>query len=194
MADTCKHRLPQVSITKNILDAVQKIIDLPNVKDSLKQQCIEVQKNEKGVVSTKVLRDIYKTLRNEGETIFLHEMIEGADLVPQQPVLPPRNPELEARIQKLKIEEENKEYERMTRNVQSRGKQNFSFQEDVKSMNRQMIAMLNFALTVVAGFAFGYKGTELVYGNIFAMQMMSGLILGTVVFFVDLYFILRYGV
>ena len=36
-------------------------------------------------------------------------------------------------------------------------------------MNRQLIAMLNFALTVVAGFAFGYKGTELMFGKIFAM-------------------------
>lgn len=194
MADECKHRLPLIKATQNIIDAASKVLYFPDTNDRLRKQCIEIRDDKKDVISTQTVREIYHTLRNKGENIFLHKLVEETVFVLQPVVLPPRNPELEARIQKMKIAEENKEYKRMTQNLQPRGKKAFSFQDDVKSMNRQMIAMLNFALTVVAGFAFGYKGTELMFGKIFPMQMMAGLILGTVVFFVDLYFIMRYGV
>ncbi|GFO38780.1 transmembrane protein 199-like [Plakobranchus ocellatus] len=191
---TTKHRQPELTVTPEIVGAAEKVLNLQNVNSKLREQCVIIQQRQCVLVSTKTLRDIYKTLRNEGEKIFLHELVKRAELVPQSVSLPPRDPELEARVQKLKIAEENREYERMTRNVTQRGNKSFSFQEDVKNMNRQIIAMLNFVLTVVAGFAFGYKGTEYIVGKLFAMQLMSGLIMGTIVFFVDLYFIMRYGV
>ncbi|GFR94747.1 transmembrane protein 199 [Elysia marginata] len=133
MAEECKHRQPQLRINQKIVDAAKKVVDLPNVSDSLRLQCIEIHKKQTDVVSTQTLRGIYNTLRSAGQIIFLHEMVEEAVFVPQPVIPPPRNPELEARIQKLKIEEENKEYRRMTQNLEPRGKKAFSFQEDGKT-------------------------------------------------------------
>jgi hypothetical protein len=42
-----------------------------------------------------------------------------SEVVLPQPVELPRNPELEARVQKLKLEQSNREYEAMTKNVDS---------------------------------------------------------------------------
>ena len=36
-------------------------------------------------------------------------------------------------------------------------------------MNKQVVGIINFLVTVVAGFAFGYKGVEIIYGKLFPM-------------------------
>ena len=46
-----------------------------------------------------------------------HELIQKCDLIVPAPQVAPRNPELEARIQKLKKAQEQAEYDRMTNNV-----------------------------------------------------------------------------
>ena len=68
MAEHSKHRSPKVSITQRIVDAAQKVTDLPNVNKHLHEQCVEIQKNGSGLVSTQILRDIYNALRNEGRS------------------------------------------------------------------------------------------------------------------------------
>ncbi|BFZ05424.1 hypothetical protein BsWGS_08463 [Bradybaena similaris] len=188
-------RRPELQVTPQIREAAGKTLKCKSATSDLKKECREIlgENNGKTLVSTTTIRNIYTTLRDDGHKIFLHEIVKDADFIPPSVSLPPRNKELEARVQKLKIEQENKEYKRMTRNVNPKAKTTFSFQEEVKAMNRQIIAIINFLITVGAGFAFGYKGTEMVIGKAFAMQMMSGLILATIVFFVDLYFLLRYG-
>lgn len=55
---------------------------------------------------------------NKGASHF-HELVSGCELLLPSPVTPPRNPELEARIQKLKAEQEEREYRKMTKNVDS---------------------------------------------------------------------------
>ncbi|CAG5114914.1 unnamed protein product [Candidula unifasciata] len=188
-------RRPQLQVTGHIREAAEKALHCRSVTDDLKKECQEMLQEENGktLVSTTVLRDIYTALRGDGQKIFLHEIIKDAEFMPQTVSPPTRNPQLEARIQKLRIEQENKEYRRMTRNVNQKVQTTFTFQEEVKAMNRQLIMMINFLITVAAGFAFGYKGIEMMVGKVFAMQMMSGLIVALIVFFVDLYFLLRYG-
>ena len=55
-----------------------------------------------------------------------HELLETCDVVLPEPKFPPRNPELEARVQKLRREQENREYQRMTKNVGGLPQQNDS--------------------------------------------------------------------
>ncbi|XP_059146869.1 transmembrane protein 199-like [Physella acuta] len=185
---------PELLVTLNIRKTLQQVIKCASTTLEAKNEYEKILESDKAVISTKMVREIYNTLRNEGHKVFLHEIVEDALLIPQSISLPPRNPVLEARINKLKILEENREYKRMTRNLGPKSHENFTFQEEVKSLNKQLITVFNFFLTVVAGFAFGYKSTEYMFGHTLAMQMMSGLIVGLVVFFVDLYFLLRYTI
>lgn len=54
----------------------------------------------------------------EGPKVYLHELIKGSDVeLPSPPPDPPRNPVLEARIQRLRKEQERKQYEKMVQNV-----------------------------------------------------------------------------
>ena len=50
--------------------------------------------------------------------MYLHELMKGSSVeLPTPPPDPPRNPELEARIQRLRKEQERKEYDKMVHNV-----------------------------------------------------------------------------
>lgn len=53
------------------------------------------------------------------KNIFIHKLIEGCEIVLPEVKIPPRNPELERRIQKLKAMEEERKYREMTKNVDS---------------------------------------------------------------------------
>lgn len=54
---------------------------------------------------------------NPDTNIYLHEVLEGCDLVLPQNEVIKRNPVLEARIKKLQKEQEEREYKAMTKNV-----------------------------------------------------------------------------
>lgn len=77
-------------------------------------------------------------------------------------------------------------------NIQNRGQP--SFGAEYREMNRQLIVLINTLLTVAGAFAFGYFGVQLAYPAAsfdIAPRLIIGLILGTIVFFADLYFIVK---
>lgn len=82
--------------------------------------------------------------RGSGETnSYLHELLENCDLIlPQNEVLE-RNPELEARCQKLRQQQQEYEYHKMTRNVDNSLKDSpedtISFQSEFSTSDREMI-------------------------------------------------------
>lgn len=81
----------------------------------------------------------------------------------------------------------------MTKNVASPEtfyKENLG--QEMKTMNNQIIAVVNFAVTVVGAFVFGYKGSEaaMEIPNV-AIQLTVAMILATIVFFADLYFLIK---
>ncbi|VDO26501.1 unnamed protein product [Brugia timori] len=125
---------------------------------------------------------------------------------PHVPVIEKKvDPEYEARLEKLRREEEDREYRKMTRSVdpnQIYGRENllhgfaevaFVLQE-MKAVNKQLMVILNTLLTVAGGFSFGYFGIGYAYPNLHlnvAFRVALGLVIATVVFFADLYFIVK---
>ncbi|XP_014773499.1 uncharacterized protein LOC106871514 [Octopus bimaculoides] len=81
----------------------------------------------------------------------------------------------------------------MTRNVNRTKKiVDGNVGKELKAMNLQIIAVVNFVLTVGGAFAFGYKAAEASMEEPdIAIQMSVGILLGTVVFFADLYFLVK---
>lgn len=56
----------------------------------------------------------------EDPNIHLHEIVKGSNvIIPTPPPDPPRNKELEARVQRLRKEQEQKQYDKMVQNVSS---------------------------------------------------------------------------
>jgi len=111
-----------------------KMIDfiLCNVKDSVAPDNIRLlykskrSKEEKIMNATLTLTDIrwlndflINYRKTATKKIYLHELLDNSDVILPTPKQTPRNPELEARIQKLTAQQNAKEYEAMTKSIDS---------------------------------------------------------------------------
>ncbi|KAH8381847.1 hypothetical protein KR009_000647 [Drosophila setifemur] len=125
---------------------------------------------------------------------FLHELIESCDLILPQNEIKPRNPELEARCQRLRAEQHNREYMKMTKNVDAGLKHypedTISYQ--IKSLNKQIIAVLQFVVSVAAGFTFGFFGVNLMVGPLpFGFRILLGVIVALIIALAEMYFLAK---
>jgi len=132
--------------------------------------------------------------------VHFHEIIKDCQMVLPEPKFPPRNPELEARIQKLKAEQAEKEYKRMTENVD--GKQGLArdsaavdqpIGKQLRELNNYLLLILQFLITVGCSFAFGFFAPYFTRGvtNV-ATRLLCGILVAFVVAFADLYFVLKF--
>ncbi|XP_011194749.2 transmembrane protein 199 [Zeugodacus cucurbitae] len=136
-----------------------------------------------------------KQLREKkGLDIYLSDLIENCRLhLPMNEVIE-RNPELEARCQRLREQQQNREYLDMTKNVDATLKyvpeDTIAYQ--VKAMNSQMIAVLQFIFSVAAGFVFGFLGLELIFGGIeFGLRLVLGISCALVIGVAEMYFLIK---
>ncbi|XP_053974089.1 transmembrane protein 199 [Hylaeus anthracinus] len=126
------------------------------------------------------------------ENVYLHELLEQADIQLPTPKITPRNPDLEARIQKLKAQQDAREYRAMTKGVDSVRRKlpedTISFQ--MKQINKQLIAVAQFVFSVLAGFAFGFIGVELIVGSLdFGFRLLLGIICALIIALAEIYFL-----
>lgn len=62
----------------------------------------------------------------------------------------------------------------------------------VKQMNRQMIAVAQFIFSVIAGFAFGFIGIELIIGSLdFGFRLLLGIMCALVIALAEIYFLAK---
>ncbi|KAF5897566.1 transmembrane protein, partial [Clarias magur] len=80
---------------------------------------------------------------------------------------PPRNPQLVARLEKIKAKLANEEYRRITRNVNPQEINNHGsladFGRQVRSVKAVIVTIFNFLVTVVAAFACAYMGSQYIF-------------------------------
>lgn len=83
-----------------------------------KQRQKELGKLQLNLTDLRWLHQHLNDARKNNETIeYLHELLEGSQLILPKNVMVERNPELEARCQRLKREQEEQTYRMMTKNV-----------------------------------------------------------------------------
>ena len=81
--------------------------------------------------------------------LYLNELLENSNIVLQVLIPPTRDPELEARIQKLKLEQDNKAYGQMTKHIDKiKYHESSSIGTELKQLNNQLICVVNFVVTV----------------------------------------------
>lgn len=62
----------------------------------------------------------------------------------------------------------------------------------VKQLNKQLIAVFQFLLSVAAGFAFGFCGIELIVGTQdFGFRLLLGVICALIIALAELYFLAK---
>ncbi|XP_057671944.1 transmembrane protein 199-like isoform X1 [Diorhabda carinulata] len=132
--------------------------------------------------------------KEKDDKVYLHELLEGSNIILPQNKEIPRNEELEKRCNQLKAEQENLKYFKMTKNVDS--KRNIHPEDTIgyqlKQMNRHMIAIFQFVMSVAAGFVFGFFGLELLVGNLdFGFRLLMGIICSLTIALAELYFLAK---
>ncbi|CAH0562568.1 unnamed protein product [Brassicogethes aeneus] len=136
----------------------------------------------------------YLQKQNKENKVYLHELFGDSEIILPKNVEIPRSEELERRCQRLKAAQQNRDYTNMTKNVDNRRKElpedTISYQ--LKQMNRHLIAIAQFIFSVLAGFAFGFIGVELLIGNLdFGFRLLLGIICSLVIALAELYFLAK---
>ncbi|XP_008819804.1 transmembrane protein 199 [Nannospalax galili] len=142
------------------------------------------------LVSFRLIRDLQQYLRERDSTLYLHELLEGSEIYLPEVVKPPRNPELVARLEKIKIQLANEEYKRITRNVTCQDARRRGTLSDlgkqVRSVKALVITVFNFIVTVAAAFVCTYLGSQYIFTEM-ASRVLAALIVASVVGLAELY-------
>ncbi|NXY06656.1 TM199 protein, partial [Pteruthius melanotis] len=140
-----------------------------------------------------LLRRLHAALREAGSPLHLHELLEGCEIhLPEVPV-PPRNPELVARLERIKAKLAHEEYQRMTRNITGQPYLKSTtppLSPPVRSVKAVVVTIFNFIVTVVAAFACTYLGSQYVFAET-AARVLSAVIVASVVGLAELYVMVR---
>lgn len=153
--------------------------------------------NKRKPINMNDLHKLFEYIQRENELgntkIYLHELLEGSDLVLPCPLVTVRNADLEARCQKLKTTIENKIYDEITKNVncvRSKNPQN-SIGYQLKQINKYWIAVFQLVVSVVTGFIFGFLGINLLYGHLdMVWRLLLGILCASLVGVAELYFLI----
>ncbi|XP_058269888.1 transmembrane protein 199 [Hemibagrus wyckioides] len=159
--------------------------DLLKELEALKKQTI---------MSFKTARKLQKLLQQNGYPVYLHELLEHSMLHLPKVEPPPRNPQLVARLEKIKAKLANEEYRRITRNVNPQEMNNVGtladFGRQVRSVKAVVVTVFNFLVTVVAAFACAYIGSQYIFTET-AARVISAVIAASVVGLAELYVLVR---
>ncbi|NXP55724.1 TM199 protein, partial [Heliornis fulica] len=163
--------------------------ELEGLPAGLRDELEAALASERSLVPFSLLRRLHKALREAESPLYLHQLLEGCEIyLPEVPV-PPRNPELVARLERIKAKLANEEYQRMTRNItgQEMNGTLAEFGREVRSVKAVVITIFNFIVTVGAAFACTYLGSQ----YIFAETASSTVIGASVVGLAELYVMVR---
>ncbi|XP_072326128.1 transmembrane protein 199 isoform X2 [Scyliorhinus torazame] len=145
------------------------------------------------IIPFHLLRKLHTFLHNKGFPIYLHELLEGAEIFTPEVKLPERNPELVARLEKIKENLANQEYRRITKNVNCQINRYGTLGDlgrQMRSVKAVVVTIFNFLVTVGAAFACTYLGTQYLFTDT-AARVLSALIVASVVGLAELYVIVR---
>ncbi|XP_064158161.1 transmembrane protein 199 [Anguilla rostrata] len=161
----------------------------------LKEELEEILgKDEPPVLSFRTARKLQNHLQNNGYSVYLHQLLEDSTIYLPPVEKPPRNPQLVARLERIKAKLANEEYMRITRNVNTqeinRHGAMADFGREVRSVKAIVVTVFNFLVTVVATFACSYMGSQYVFTET-AARVISAVIAASVVGLAELYVLVR---
>ncbi|BES92355.1 Endoplasmic reticulum-based factor for assembly of V-ATPase [Nesidiocoris tenuis] len=151
------------------------------------RQCVK-----SGSVGIDEIKWLHSNKNKDGP--WLHELLSTAELELPQPYVPPRNPVLEARCQRLRAQIAEQEYKKMTKNVDNSRVHHpeDTIQYQLNIINRQLIAVFQFVVSVATGFTFGFYGIQLMTGDLdFGFRLLLGVICSLIIALAEIYFLAK---
>ncbi|KAM6932968.1 transmembrane protein 199 [Xenentodon cancila] len=152
------------------------------------------EKSQPTNMSFSTARKLKKHFKDKGDPFYLHDFLRDSSLYLPEVVIPPRNPELVARIERIKAKLANEEYNRMTCDVNTqeinRNGTLSDFGRQVRSARAVVVTVFNFFVTVIAAFACSYMGSQYLFTETTA-RVISAVIAASVVGLAELYVLVR---
>ncbi|XP_075052779.1 vacuolar ATPase assembly protein VMA12 [Mixophyes fleayi] len=182
----------QCRVTELLLRTLREL--KPNLTPDCRAAAEEALKQGPGALVTfRVLRKLHSVLQETGSPLYLHELLEGSEIHLPVVELPKRNPELVARLEKIKAKLANEEYKRITRNVSCQTNKHGTladFGRQVRPLKTVIITVFNFFVTIAAAFACTYIGSQYVFTEA-AARVLSSVIVASFVGLAELYVLVR---
>uniref|UniRef100_A0A3Q2NNE0 Transmembrane protein 199 n=1 Tax=Fundulus heteroclitus TaxID=8078 RepID=A0A3Q2NNE0_FUNHE len=176
---------------------VTELLESPtsSLSQELKEELVAILENpQPTTLPFSTARKLKKHLQDKGHPFYLHQLLEDSSLHLPEVVKPPRNPELVARLEKIKAKLANEEYNRMTRNVNTQEMNRYGtladFGQQVRSVKAVVVTVFNFLVTLVAAFACSYMGSQYLFTET-AARVISAVIAASVVGLAELYVLVR---
>lgn len=176
-------------------DKVTELLEKTSVPQDLREELKEILDSESTMkLSFKTARRLKKCLQDNGHPFYLHEFLEDTTLYLPEFVKPPRNPELVARLEKIKAKLANEEYNRMTRNVNAQEMNRTGglaeLSRDVRSVKTAVVTVFNFLVTIITAFACSYMASQYIFDET-ASRVIAAVIAASVVGLAELYVLVR---
>ncbi|XP_016414123.1 transmembrane protein 199-like [Sinocyclocheilus rhinocerous] len=174
----------------------EKARDLLERESAISEELKEELKSltDQSIIPFKTVRKLHKLLQENGHPVYLHELFEDSTLHLPEVITPPRNPQLVARLEKIKAKLANEEYKRITRNVNPQEMNHHGtladFGRQVRSVKAVVVTVFNFLVTVVAAFACSYLGSQYIFTETTA-RVIAAVIAASVVGLAELYVLVR---
>nr|XP_057936446.1 transmembrane protein 199 [Doryrhamphus excisus] len=176
---------------------VTELLEKPDssLPEALRQKLsIMLEKTGQTTLPFSIARQLKTYLKDQGHPFYLHELLEDSSLHLPEIVKPPRNPELVARLDRIKARLANEEYNKMTRNVNNqemnRNGTLADFGREVRSAKAVVVTVFNFLVTIVATFACSYMGSQYLFTETTA-RVVSAVIATSVVGLAELFVLVR---
>lgn len=182
--------------SKRFVQILQELKNAIGVPDSLKEKLSSCNENCEKLLSltTQEIKWCHTKMRERGIPDRIYELLNESEIVLPKYEPPPRNSELEARVQRLRFEQENREYKAMTRSVDPAHNRETGGLGDVgremRTVNKQLVSGAQYLLSVIGTFfgVFILLGAATQdYGVRALLATVSALIVGLA----EMYFIIR---
>lgn len=177
---------PNIYITpsEGLLKVIRSIVEPPDqIREVLSRPIVKL--------TTEDLRWIRNNIDKEDKH-RLYALLKESSVAFPCPVYPERNPQLEERCIKLRREQEDREYKAMTRNIRESDLKEKPLSLQFKELNPILIMLVQFIVSVVTSFVFGYVAPYYLWGR---SDTGSRIILGTIFAFIvgiaEMYFVIR---
>ncbi|XP_050423773.1 uncharacterized protein LOC126835320 [Adelges cooleyi] len=125
----------------------------------------------------------------------LHTLLKEDNFILPSPLVVEPSPEYREKMRLLEERLKNKAYDAMTKNVDFRRvklpEDTIAFQ--IKQINKQLIAVVQFLISTAAGFLFGFLGIELILNTTFDLgfKLLLGIIFALIIALAEIYFLAK---
>lgn len=175
-----------VHILKELCEAFEALDSIKNKLPPSGGSCEEIR------LTSQEIKWCHLKMRERGIPERVHELLEESEIVLPKYEEPPRNPDLEARIQKLRAEQENREYSKMVESVSPSKDAAYlgDIGKDLRSVNRQIVSGAQYLLSIVGTFFAIFIMVGMVTPD-YGIRALLGIISALVVGLAEMFFIIR---